>query len=313
MTATTYEQLVRQVHDLLATAEGRERISARREHATKMAKGLRRWTDELKNGRMRYRGAVLTITQGGLERALGRDGALTVSVEVNGIGVGQIVFSPTQQPLFFSTDAPTTGLVWSGDAVHGAKIRAYLKQRRSSKSMPERHVQGHMSARFRALFDGGESPPGGLVPVRPAGCMMEIPTAVAASKTLQVGGGAIDILARTGRGRSGWFIACELKKLDSTERPADVLRQAIRYATALDIEVNGRGLLPPADAAIYRELFGGSGTAAIRFGALAAIATANRDQVRDAFIGLAAPKEAWLGALLYTQEGKQLRAELMRP
>ena len=63
MTATSrYDRIVREVHDLLATEEGRARIIARREHAKKMADGLRRWTGELKRGRMRYRGAVFTIT-----------------------------------------------------------------------------------------------------------------------------------------------------------------------------------------------------------------------------------------------------------
>lgn len=308
-----YEQIVRKVHELLATAQGRERILARREHARKMAEGLRRWNEQLKIGRIRRRGAVLTVTQGALEKALDRQGALRVSVEVNGVGVGQIVFSSTRGPLFAAAKDPVAQLAWSGDARDGERINAYLKQCRSALSMPERDIQGHMSAHFRALFDDEQKPFGGLVPVRPAGCMMEIPTAVAASKKLQVGGGSIDILARTGRGRSGWFVACELKKPESTERAYDVLCQAIRYATALDVEINGRGLLPPADAAVYRELFGGSGSAPLRFGALAAISTLQRDQVSEALVELAPPKNTWLGALLYKKEAGRLRAVLVRP
>lgn len=43
-----YEQIVHEVHELLATAQGRERILARREHARKMAEGLRRWNEQLR-------------------------------------------------------------------------------------------------------------------------------------------------------------------------------------------------------------------------------------------------------------------------
>lgn len=308
-----YEQIVGEVHELLATADGRARVLARREHAKKMAEGLRRWSEELKSGRMRRRGAVFTVTQGALERALAGRASLSVSVEVNGVGVGQVEFSPTHKPMFSATKDLDDQLAWSGNTQDGAKINAYLEQCRLSKSMPERDVQGHMSARFRALFDGAQKPLGGLVPVRPAGCMMEIPTAVAASKTLQVGGGAIDILARTGRGRTGWFVACELKRYDSTERADGVLLQAIRYAIALDVEINGRGVLPPADATVYRELFGGSGSAPLRFGALAAISAVRRDEVTRAFAELAPPKNTWLGALLYEQNESRLRAALVRP
>lgn len=308
-----YERIVSEVRELLATAEGRARVLARREHAKKMADGLRRWSEELKSGRMRYRGAVFTVTQGALEGALGRRASLVVSVEVNGVGIGQLVFSPTRPPMFSSGTDLKTQLAWSGNAPDGAKINAYLEQCRLSKSMPERDVQGRMCARFRALFDVAQKPIGGLVPVRPAGCMMEIPTAVAASKTLRIGGGAIDILARTGRGRSGWFVVCELKRHDSAERADEVLRQAIRYATALDVEVNGCGFIPPADSAFYRELFGGSGSAPLRFGALAAISALRREEVSRALAELAPPKNTWLGALLYTQDESGLRAALVRP
>lgn len=307
-----YRQIVREVHELLATAEGRTRVLARREHAKKMAEGLRRWDKELKSCRMRYRRAVFTVTQGALEGALGRRASLVVSVEVNGVGVGQIVFSPTCVPMFSASKEFDEPLAWSGNARDGATINAYLDRCGQSKSMPEREVQGQMSARFRALFESAAKPPGGLVPVRPAGCMMEIPTAVAASKTLQVGGGAIDILARTGRGTTGWFVACELKRHDSSEHVEDVLRQAIRYATALDVEVNGAGFLPPADAATYRELFGGSGNTRLRFGALAAVSALRRDQITRAFRDLDPPKRTWLGALLYTQDSNGLRATLVR-
>lgn len=308
-----YEEIAGEVHELLSTIEGRAKIEARREHARKMADGLRRWTEDLKRGRMRYRGAVFTVRQGALEGAIGRRASLVVNVEINGVGVGQIEFSSASPPMFSSNTDLATQLAWSGSARDGAKINAYLEQCRASKSMPERDVQGHMSARFRALFGDAQKPVGGLVPVRPAGCMMEIPTAVAASSKLQIGGGAIDILARTGRGRTGWFVACELKRYDSAEPAADVLRQAIRYATALDIEVNGCGLLPPADSACYRELFGGSGSAPLRFGALAAISALRREEVTDALAELEAPKATWLGALLYTQDKTEVRATLVRP
>ncbi len=308
-----YLRIVREVHELLATAEGRARVLARREHAKKMADGLRRWGEELKSCRMRYRGAIFTVTQGALEGALTRRASLIVSVEVNGVGVGQLEFSPERPPMFCATKDLDEPLAWSGNARDGAKINAYLEHCALSKAMPERDVQGQMSARFRALFDGAEKPLGGLVPVRPTGCMMEIPTAVAASKTLHVGGGAIDILARTGRGRTGWFVACELKRSESAELAEDVLRQAIRYATALDVEVNGCGLLPPADATVYRELFGGSGGARLRFGALAAVSALRRDQVVQALSDLSPPTNTWLGALLYKQDANRLRATLVRP
>lgn len=304
------EGIVEEVRELLLSPEGREKIEHRRAHAKKLAEGLRRW-NELKSGRMRRRGAVLTVTQGALEKALSRRRVLQVSVEVNGVGVGKIQFSSQHRPIFIASD-PGSKLEWSGNARDGAMINAYLEKCRSRKSMPERHVQGDMSARFRALFEDNNKPPGGLVPVRPAGCMMEIPTAVAASSTLKVGGGAIDILARTGRGRTGWFVACELKKPDSSEHVYDVLRQAIRYATALDVEVNGFGALPPAEPDVYRELFGGTGSARPRFGALAAVSALQHEQVSDALLALAPPKNSWIGTLLYQQEAHRLRAVVAR-
>lgn len=76
--------------------------------------------------------------------------------------------------------------------------------------------------------------------------------------------------------------------------------------------MNGSGLFPPADATVYRELFGGSGSARLRFGAVAAISAVRREEVLRTFVELAPPNNTWLGALLYEQDENRLRAELVR-
>jgi hypothetical protein len=138
----------------------------------------------------------------------------------------------------------------------------------------------------------------------PAGCMMEMPAAVTAKLT--IGTGNIDIMARS---YAGWFIACELKAPGSSERPDRVLRQAIRYAAALDAEINGiSNLLEPGDRAIYRTLFGATGQASLRFGALAIVAVREDDDgsAVEALRNLRVPRGAWVGVLPYYKKGRNL-------
>lgn len=133
---------------------------------------------------------------------------------------------------------------------------------------PERDLRGMM---IQALI---ASPKQALLrnlwPVRPANLLMEFPAAV--QRHGEIGTGNVDLLARTGGGRWSTFVVCELK-VDGTT-PYDALVQAIHYASALDVEVNGIiDKLPPADQSIYRSLFGSNSTSQepLRFGAMAII------------------------------------------
>lgn len=304
MVRMRFADLVQEVNALLSTEEGAEKIRERREAATKMARGLRRW-EEQKGRRLSSRGAVLTATQGALH---GVTDELLISVEINGRGVGKLRVPGDGVPLF-TPKGTKAEWRWSGDRDHATLINGVLDEYRQLKPVPEREVQGRLTRQLRALFadDKENRPRGGLAPVRPAGCMMEIPTAVAASAALRLGTGTVDVMARTGRG-TGSFIACELKEPNARVRVYDVLAQAIRYAAALDIEVNGNDRIGPANFAGYRTLFGATGNAALRFGAMAVVSVRCADDVDDAFGRLAPPAGTWLGVLLYAEKGRRLVA-----
>lgn len=300
----TYDDLVHEVHGLLSTSAGIENVLFRREAARKMVRGLRRWVEK-KERRLRTRGVVLTVTQGALHDV---KEALQLSVEVNGRGVGRLVVPAKGVPMFTPKSGDTTPLEWSGNRVDAKRINEIIDESRQRRRVPERDVQGRLSPRLRALFDDDmqKKPRGGLAPVRPAGCMMELPTAVAASDGLALGSGTIDLLARAGRGATGCFVACELKNPAAKVHAYDVLCQAIRYSVALDVEVNGNARIPRGNAADYRYLFGATGEARPRFGAMAVIPSNLGAGVDAAFARLAPRSRPWLGVLLYKEEQDRL-------
>jgi hypothetical protein len=131
--------------------------------------------------------------------------------------------------------------------------------------------------------------------------MMEYPAAVNRHGRIGKTAGTIDLLARTGRGRWPTFVVCELKE-DATT-PYDAMVQAIRYAAALDTEVNGISYeLPPANRSIYRKLFGSRSSALdpLRFGAMAIIPNRRgaKEAAQRALDDLGA-SGAWLDVMLF--------------
>ncbi len=131
---------------------------------------------------------------------------------------------------------------------------------------------------------------------------MEIPTAVTAAG--KIGTGNIDVLARMGRGRNVRYVVCELKADKTT--PYDAMVQAIHYAAALSVEVNGiEHEIEPADWSVYRSFFGSKSTSqeALRFGAMAIIPNAHgvKGAARKALDDLEAD-DAWLDVMLFDRD-----------
>lgn len=300
----TRREIVQEVQELL-TGPGRSKVLQRRKQAARMVEGLRRLKAAKLPYRMQTRGKVFTVTQENLCKA---GSTLRVYVEVQGRRVGTLTYSTTSRirPVFTCDDG--TPFVWSGDRHDAERIAKYFEACSSKPRSPERDAQG---ALVRAMFARGKHQLlAGLRPVRPAGCMMEIPVPVKASDRLDWGTGNVDVLVRAVGGPAARFVICELKRPGLRVDPYDVLTQAIRYAAALDVEVNGiegEDGIQPADASLYRELFGATGSAKLRLGAMAAIYTdvgSAEDtvaRVRDAMSALSPSPTDWLDVLTYTE------------
>lgn len=304
MTQSSYADIAEQVRGKLMSQDGREKIIKRRQAAELMAKGLEEleasgWILRAMRRKVGSDRTVFTVRQSSIQKAAK---GLEVSVELLGNGVGTLL--PPQKtgsyPLLRTNEPEARELAWGG-----AEARAYVRSRSLRRASVERRVQGEVvrellkTPKHRLLQN--------LWPVRPANCMMEIPTAI--ERRGRVGTGNIDLLARTGRGRWPTFVVCELKT-DSTTTPYNALVQAIRYAAALDVEVNGIShRLPPADRSVYRRLFGSNSKAQhpLRFGAMA-IVPSRRGVADDAKKALNAldTSDAWLDVMLFdgAQDGQ---------
>ena len=309
MTQNTYAEIVERIRGILLTPEGQKKIHQRRRAAALMAKGLQEleasgWVLKATRRKDGPNRTVFTVCQESLQQA-GR--GLEVSVELLGCGVGTLLPPPEGRdyPVLRTAKPEARDLEWGG-----SEARAYIRACAQMKpSSPERHLQGEI---FREL---STSPKHELLrnlrPVCPANCLMEIPAAV--QRHGRVGTGNIDLLARTGRGRWSTFVVCELK-VDTTT-PYDAMVQAIQYAAALDVEVNGiTNELPPADRSIYRSLFGSSSTAQypLRFGAMAIVPNlpGAEAKARTALENLDT-RNAWLDVMLFDRrEDGQFRPVL---
>ncbi|MDA9982977.1 hypothetical protein N9H39_09680 [Gammaproteobacteria bacterium] len=298
----TYAEIVERVQSTLLTRNGRAHIEKRRAAAEKMAKGLRvlETTGWFLKARRRNVGptrTVFTARQGSLQQAAK---GLQVWVELRGVGVGTLL-PPTkgnEYPRLKPSVEEGRDMEWGGN-----EALEYIRARvENIKPSHERELQGIF------VRDMSSSPKHDLLknlqPVRPARCMMEIPAAVNASGEIRTGN--IDILARMREGRSTRYVVCELK-VDKTA-PYDAMVQAIHYATALDIEVNGiENEIEPANKSVYHFLFGSKSTSqgALRFGAMAIIPNglgvegASRKALDDLDT-----QDAWLDVMLFEWKGK---------
>jgi hypothetical protein len=300
----TSREIVQEVRELLS-GSGKSKVLQRRRQAARMVEGLRRLEATGLRYRKQTRDSVFTVTQESLCK-LGP--TLSVYVELQGRRVGTLVYSTTSRtpPVFISDDGPR--FVWSGDRRDAERIAKYFEACASRPRSPERKAQGVL---VRAMFARGKHRLlARLRPVRPAGCMMEIPVPVTASDGLGLGTGNVDVLVRAVGGPAARFVICELKRPGLKADPYRVLTQAIRYAAALDVEVNGiegEAGIEPADASLYRKLFGATGSAKLRFGAMAAIYTDEGSAedtvalVRDAISALSPSPRDWLDVLTYTE------------
>ncbi|MEZ4399363.1 MAG: hypothetical protein R3B06_05055 [Kofleriaceae bacterium] len=254
-----YATIRQQVASLLR--QRLDHVRARRHKVARAVDGLRAWRKALAEaggGRpKRTRNTVLTIGQQALTTARN---SIAASVEANGRGVGKLRFSADgRAPVFTATDGREW--VWSdrGSNDHRAQItllRDYLHEAATRTVVPERAAQGGL---VRSFFASEKATVlAGLAPVIHEGFMIEIPTCVAASGALKCGTGNVDLLLHAGQGRNARFVVCELKRpgAGAAADPYPALRQAIQYASAMDIEVNGiDGLLEPADVELYREFY----------------------------------------------------------
>jgi len=308
MTQNTYAEIVEWIRGTLLTAEGQKKIHQRRCEAALMAKRLGElkasgWVLKATRRQVGSDRTVFTVHQETLQKATN---GLVVSVELRGCRVGKLLPPPNGRGYpILKTKQDARELEWGGSEAR-AYIRACANMKRPS---PERDLQGVI---VQAL---STSPKHELLqnlwPVRPANCMMEFPAPV--DRNGHIGTGNIDLLARTGRGRWPTFVVCELK-VDRTT-PYDALVQAIHYAAALDVEVNGiTHELPPADRSIYRSLFGSNLTAQapLRFGAMAIIPNGRGVEAatRKALDNLDT-SNAWLDVMLFDpREDEQFRPVL---
>jgi hypothetical protein len=296
MTQETYAEIVDRVRGILLTAEGRKKIHQRRSAADKMAQGLQElkasgWILNAKRRQVGSHQAVFTVSQGPLQ---GAAKGLVVSVEFRGVGAGKLLPPPSghKYPILQTIEDEVRELEWGG-----SEARVYIRSRANIKPMCEREIQG-VIVRDMSLRSKHELLQN-LRPVRPAKCMMEIPTAV--TEPGKIGTGNIDILARTRTGRSTTYVVCEVK-VDKTT-PYDAMVQAIQYAAALNVEVNGiTGEIKPADRSVYRALFGSRSTAQdpMCFGAMAIIPNgkdvkAQALRTRDEL----GTRSAWLDVMLF--------------
>ena len=123
--------------------------------------------------------------------------------------------------------------------------------------------------------------------------------------------GNIDLLVRRGRGFGSGYLVFEVKKPRNTDVQA-ALKQALRYATALDIEANTPD--DEVNRANYRLVFGATGTKILNIGAV--LVMEDSDKVRKVAPELlqqacrerGASKIDRLGLLLYTYDEKHDKA-----
>jgi len=297
MTRENHNEIVERIRRLLLTPDGKKKIRQRRSASARMARGLQGleasgWVLKASRRQVGSDQTVFTVRQGSLQNS---EKGLVVFVELCGNGVGTLLPPRSNRgyPILRTTEPDPRELEWAGrDAREYIRACSNMKQ-----PSPERDLQGVI------LHDLLKSPKHELLrnlwPVRPANCLMEIPTAI--QRRGQIGTGNIDLLVRTGRGRWPTFVICELK-VDKTT-PYDAMVQAIHYAVALDVEVNGiANEIEPADRALYRFLLGSNSTAQdpLRIGAMAIIP--NRPGVEKATheaLDTLSANSSWLDVMLF--------------
>lgn len=127
---------------------------------------------------------------------------------------------------------------WDGDSA--AKFRSYFRKRNPRRSGASAGNDEHRieSALIAAFADSGNKPVRCIKPVMLPGlnCRFPMTTGIKASShgNPQPGRGGIDILARTGNGRSTFLTVIEVKDQNtSREAPEAALRQAAAYAVFL--------------------------------------------------------------------------------
>lgn len=163
---------------------------------------------------------------------------------------------------------------WSNDPKAARLIRQFFDKCetiKGAKAHNEREIQWQLANALQTGDDALRN----LQPVTWNGCYTEI--GVSVNKTGQPGTGNIDLLVRRGKGGQRGFIVFELKK------PGDkgiekALKQALRYATALNCEANEGGQVNQSN---YHAVFGSGGKAKLKIGAAVVLDAGDGDRVRN--------------------------------
>jgi hypothetical protein len=266
----TYGEIKREVQDLLACPEGQTELERRRCFVDRMVRARERWEKSRRESpfRIRDRGLSLTINQ---TLAVKSGESLTLNVELLGKRVGKIEFSSVPTSKFYPHPRPKghEGFEWSHSPTDARKINRYIKAKESefgNGTQPERTIQHQIFVELKKTPTRRSAVLQNFAPVEFAGCMMEFPTPITASKgAAKIGKGTVDLLVRHGHGR-GMFLVFEIKA-PSDRNARKALEQAIRYSIALEVLANQNN----ATRKEYRGIFGSSGDEELRFGAIAVL------------------------------------------
>lgn len=158
---------------------------------------------------------------------------------------------------------------WSRDLLKGHEMRDFLyscKNHEKAKSTNEREIQWQFADALLSPDKSENKALGRLRPVVWNGCFAELGVCVTAKGT--VGNGTIDLMVRSGKGFPRSFLIFELKK-PGVRDVKKALRQALSYATALNIEAN-KGE-EPENLSNYHYVFGSKGKGALHIGAVVVI------------------------------------------
>lgn len=224
---------------ILGTEKGIKKVKQRRGVMAELRKALDKAP---KNKRLVSCGVWFSTTQSDTKRAKGH-----VRVQMLGLDVGHLEldraavkpkfkFHPTMTMKEHHSDLPNPPWEWSNNLNDGNAIWTYLNRCKDdprAKSDSEREIQWELAYALKS----NKKPESlrHLQPVTWNGLFTEIGVAVTKDgKVSARGTGNIDLLVRRVRG----YLIFEIKKpRESNVKQA--LDQAIRYATALDIEANG--------------------------------------------------------------------------
>lgn len=265
-----------------------------------------------------------STTQGNIQDVREQDAKRTVNVQYRGIQVGELKvdlndsppswrFHPSNKrnkdltPPF--ADLPRKGWEWNDNVEDEKCLRDFIgrceKHPRAGEKT-EREIQWQLADAFRTgaiKFEAWTN----LEPVMWDGYFAEVGISVTEKGVVpKKNSGTIDLLLRS----DSDFIVLELKKpgKKGIKYVREAVYQAVRYATALDIEANGNedNEADPENRKIYREVFGSKGEKELKINVMVALQDTLklRKELADLLPKLCLESDGSritrIGALLYT-------------